>query len=131
MPILIDAWNLIRNDKSDIDDDDRDSMESARALVGYLNNFQKVRKDPITLVFDSSREHLDFKYVNNPALRIVASKNADEYIKKRIDEIPESQRRNLRVVSSDLDIYYFAKSRYAIPIKCEEFWDKLRRRRYV
>lgn len=131
MPILIDGWNLIRNSKSDIDDDDSDSLESARALVGYLGNFQRSHRDPITLVFDSSHEHLDFKYVNSPALKIVAAKNADEYIKRRIDDTPENQRRNLRVVSSDLEVYYFARDRYAIPLKCEEFWDTLRRRRHV
>ena len=129
MPILIDGWNLIRNSRSDIDDDDNDSLESARALVGYLSNFQKVHRDPITLVFDSSREYLDFKYVNSPSLRIVPAKDADVYIKKRIDDTPESQRRNLRVVSSDLEVYYFAKGRYAVPVKCEEFWNKLREKR--
>ena len=74
MPILIDGWNLIRNSRSDIDDDDNDSLESARALVGYLNAFQKTHRDPVTLVFDSSREYLDFKYVNSPSLRIIPAK---------------------------------------------------------
>ena len=129
MPIIIDGWNLIRNSRSDIADDDNDSLESARALVGYLNTFQKAHRDPITLVFDSSHEYLDFKYVNSPALRIVPAKDADVYIKERIEDTPESQRRNLRVVSSDLEVYYFAKSRYAVPVRCEEFWDKLRRKR--
>ena len=69
MPILVDGWNLIRNPRSDIDDDDSDSLESAKALVGYLNTFQKTHRDPITLVFDSSHEHLDFKYSNSPALK--------------------------------------------------------------
>ena len=122
MPILIDGWNLIRNSRSDIDDDDSDSLESAKALISYLNTFQGTHKDPITLVFDSSHEYLDFKYVNSPGLRIVPAKNADDYIKKHIDQTPESQRGNLRVVSSDLEVYYFAKSRYAVPVKCEEFW---------
>jgi len=128
MPILIDGWNLIRNQRSDIDDDDSDSLESAKALVGYLNTFQKTHKDPITLVFDSSYEYLDFKYANSPSLRIIPTKDADRYIKKRIDDTPENQRRNLRVVSSDREVYYFAKSRYAVPIKCEEFWDKLKKK---
>ena len=129
MPILIDGWNLIRNSRSDIDDDGGDSLGSAKALVGYLNTFQKTHRDPITVVFDSSHEYLDFKYVNSPALRIVPARNADEYIKKRIEDTPESQRRNLRVVSSDLEVYYFAKGRYAVPVKCEEFWNKLREKR--
>lgn len=131
MPILIDGWNLIRNSKSDIDDDDSDSLESAKALIAYLNTFQKVHRDPITLIFDSSHEYLDFKYVNSPSLRIVPAKDADRYIKKHIDDTPENQRRNLRVVSSDREIYYFAKSRYAVSVKCEEFWDTLRKRRHV
>lgn len=131
MPILIDGWNLIRDSRSDIDDDDGDSLESAKALVRYLNAFQKSHKDPITLVFDSSHEYLDFDYVNSALLKIVPAKNADKYIKKCIEETPETQRRNLRVVSSDLDVYFFAKSRYAEPVKCEEFWSKLRRKKHT
>lgn len=125
MPIIIDGWNLIRNKRSVIDDSDGDSLGSAGTLVAYLNDFQRTHKDPIILVFDSTNEYLDMKYTNSAKLKIVPAKNADSYIKKFIDEMPEKQRPNLRVVTSDGDIYYYAKSRYATPVRSEEFWDKL------
>lgn len=126
MPIVIDGWNLIRNKKSDIDDDEGDAIESANALIGYLKNFQKTHPDPILIVFDSSNEFLGMEHKNTPALRIVPAKNADNYIKRHIDAVPEKQRKNIRVVSSDNDVYYYARSAGAAPVRCEEFWGKLR-----
>ena len=127
MPIIIDGWNLIRNKKSAIDDTEGDSLEAARALIEYLGDFQQKHKDPITLVFDSTNEYLDMKYTSTAKLKIVPAKDADAYIKKYIDSVPERQRGNLRVVSSDGDVYYYAKSSYAVPVKSEDFWDKLTR----
>ena len=127
MPILIDGWNLIRNSSSPISDEDGDALDSAIHLVAYLNRFQRTHSDPIIVAFDSRREHLDFDYENTPKVKVVATKNADRYIKKYIENVPEKQRRNLRVVSSDNDVFYFAKSSYATPLKCEEFWPKLKR----
>lgn len=128
MPIIIDGWNFIRNRSSDIRDDDRDSLDSARALIAYLTDFQHTHNDPIVLVFDSSCEYLDIRYTNTPKLTIVPARDADTYIKRYIEDAPDKQRRNIRVVSSDNDIYFFAKSYSATPIRCEEFWQKLRRR---
>ena len=128
MPIIIDGWNLIRNKRSAIDDTDRDSLEAARVLIDYLGDFQRKHKDPITLVFDSTNEYLDMDYRSTAALKIVPAKDADAYIKRYIDSVPERQRGNLRVVSSDSDVYYYAKSSYAVPVKSEEFWNKLNRR---
>lgn len=125
MPIIIDGWNLIRNERSAIDDAEGDSLESARALIACLDNFQRDHPDPIVLVFDSTHEYLDMEYSNTDKLRIVPANDADAYIKKFIDNVPEKQRGNLRVVSSDSDIYYYAKSRYAKPVKSEHFWSKL------
>ena len=125
MPIIIDGWNLIRNRKSFIDDLDDNSLESARMLIEYLRSFQKTHRDPITLVFDSTNEYLDMEYTNSAKLKVVPARDADAYIKRFIDDTPEKQRVNLRVVSSDNAIYYHAKSSYAVPVKSEQFWDKL------
>ena len=81
--------------------------------------------DPIMLVMDSKNEYLDITYRNTDKLSVIPAADADEYIKKYIDDFPERQRRNLRVVSSDKDVYYHAKSAYATPLKSEEFWRKL------
>ena len=125
MPIIIDGWNLIRNKKSVIDDTSRDSLEAAIALIDYLGDFQRRHRDPITLVFDSTNEYLDMEYINTAKLRIVPAKDADAYIKRYVDSVPERQRGSLRVVSSDGAVYYYAKRSYAVPVKCEEFWGKL------
>ncbi len=131
MPLIIDGWNLIRNKRSDIEDIDTDALVSARILISYLEQFQSLHSDPIILVFDSRNEFLDMEYNNTPKLKIVPAKNADAYIKRYIDKTPERQRRNVRVVSSDNDVFYYAKHSYATPIKCEEFWDKIRGRPHV
>lgn len=125
MPIIIDGWNLIRDRRSDIRDDDSGSLESARTLISYLTHFQETHNDPIVLVFDSTNEYLDMRYTSTPKLRIVPARNADDYIKKYIEDTPDRQRPNIRVVSSDNDIYFYAKSYSATPLRCEEFWRKL------
>lgn len=127
MPIIIDGWNFIRDRSSPISDDDGDALDSALHLIAYLNRFQKTHSDPMIVVFDSKREHLDFDYENTPALKIVAAKSADQYIKRYIEKVPERQRRNLRVISTDNEVFFFAKSSYATPIRCEEFWPKIKR----
>lgn len=128
MPIIIDGWNLIRNSRSDINDLERDSLESARMLISCLSRFQKTHNDPIVLVFDSTNEYLGISHANTDKLKVVPSRDADDYIKRYISDTPDKQRRNLRVISSDNDIYFFAKSYSATPIRCEEFWDKLQLR---
>ncbi len=126
MPIIIDGWNLIRNRASCINDDESESLDAARHLISYLRAFQQTHSDPIVLVFDSTKEYLDMQYTNSAKLRIVPAKDADGYIKRYVDKTPERQRRNLRVVSSDNDVYFYAKSSYATPLTSEEFWRKLK-----
>ena len=126
MPIIIDGWNLIRDEDSHINDDDTDSLEAAEKLVSYLDEFQHTHNDPIVIVFDSTHEYLDFDYENTPKLTVVPSRNADAYIKRYIDSVPERQRRNVRVVSSDNEVYYYAKSSYATAVRSGEFWAKMR-----
>ena len=129
MPIIIDGWNLIRSDSSRITDIDRDSLEAASELISYLTDFQRSRGDPITLVFDSTNEFLAIEYADSDKLKIIPARNADDYIKKHIDMTPERERRNLRVISSDSSIFYYARSCYATPVRSEDFWHKLKRNR--
>lgn len=126
MPIIIDGWNLIRCKASNISDDEGEALDSAASLMAYLLRFQETHNDPIVVVFDSSSGHLGLGFENNQKLRAVASKNADVYIKKYVDAAPERQRRNIRVVSSDNEVYFYAKSAYATPIRSEAFWNKLK-----
>jgi len=123
MPIIIDGWNFLRSEASSIsDDDDARSIEAALELICWLEDFQRSHADPIVLVFDSKNEHLGIDHINSPKFSVVAARNADKYIKGYIENIPERQRKNLRVVSSDKDVYYYAKSAYASPVKSDEFW---------
>jgi predicted RNA-binding protein with PIN domain len=125
MPIIIDGWNFIRDANSSINDDQHDHLAGARELIAWLEEYQRSHKDPITVVFDSSYEHLAIGFENKDTLKVVPAKNADEYIRKYIDKVPERQRRNLRVVSSDNRLYYYAKDSRATPIRSSEFWEKL------
>lgn len=124
MPLVIDGWNFIRNKRSDIIED-AESLDAARTLIAYLASFQKSHNDPVLVVFDSKREFLETGFQNTPKLRIIPAKNADRYIKNYLDDTPEQQRKNIRVVSSDKEIFYYARSCGAAPIKCEDFWEKL------
>jgi predicted RNA-binding protein with PIN domain len=127
MPIIIDAWNFIRDENSIIDDTRGSGLEVAGELISCLEAFQTTHNDPIILVFDSRTAFLDVPCRKNAKFAVVATRNADEYIKKYVEKVPEKQRRNLRVVSSDTDVYYHAKSSYATAIRCGEFWSKVRK----
>ena len=126
MAIVIDGWNFIRDASSDIEDSESDSLVSARILIDRLKAFQSSHNDPIIVVFDSTNEFLGLDYRNSPNLSVVATRDADEYIKRHLDKIPEKQRKNIRVVSSDNDVFYYTKSSYAMPVKCRDFWKKLK-----
>ena len=127
MPIIIDGWNLIRDERSPVDLDD--AIASAQALVRILVSYQRAHRDPITVVFDSKRGHLELAHTNNEQLTAIPAKDADGYIMKFVANIPEKQRRNVRVVSSDNKVYYHAKSHYATPITSDEFWQTLTKKR--
>ena len=127
MPIIIDGWNMVRSPASGIDYED--DLAGASELIRIMNRFQETHADPVILVFDSKNEYLDIpmdkERFENRSLRVVAAKNADDYIKRYIDEVPERQRRNIRAVSSDRSLYLYARNSGATPIKCEEFWEKV------
>ena len=126
MPIIIDGWNLIRDSSSDIDDTGRDSLDAARDLISRLKSFQRNHKDPILVVFDSTMGHLGLAHENSDLLSVRAAKDADLFIKRYVDDCPPRQRGNLRVVSSDKDVYLYARSSYATVLRSSEFWNKLR-----
>ncbi len=114
---------MVRHEHSGIDHDD--ALTGASHLIAILEKFQQAHADPIILVFDSKNEYLDIPNRSTAKLHIVAAKDADGYIKRYIDKIPERQRRTLRVVSADRSLYFYAKDARATPVKCEEFWGKL------
>lgn len=125
MPLLIDGWNLIRCEGCELSDPDIEPLESLRSLIDILERFQSTHNDPIILVMDSKNEYLGIDHRNNSKLKVVAAGDADSYIKRFIDNTPEKQRKNLRVVSSDNDIYYYARGSSAKPLRSDEFWEKL------
>lgn len=125
MPIIIDGWNFIRCDASDLRDDE--ALDAARILIAYLQRFQRKHNDPIILVFDSSYEYLEISYTNTAKLKVVPTRDADDYIKRYVDDTPERQRPNLRVVSSDRSVYFYSRDSRANALKCEAFWQTLYR----
>ena len=78
MPILIDGWNMVRQEGSGIDYDD--ALAGAMHLIAILEKFQESHADPITLVFDSKNEYLDIPIKSTAKLHIVAARDADGYI---------------------------------------------------
>jgi predicted RNA-binding protein with PIN domain len=123
MPILIDGWNLIKDKSSVLKN--QTPLAAAQALIGYLFTFQITHNDPILLILDSKKECLALHHRDSAKLQIIPTPNADSFIKKYVDRTAANQRRNIRVVSSDLDIYDFARHCQATVIKCSEFWRKL------
>lgn len=123
MPIIIDGWNFIRTSGSPLKN--QEPLAALRSLITLLKTFQVRHSDPIMLVLDSSSEFLDIPYRNSPKLKIVPAKNADNFIKHYLDKIPANQRKNYRVVSSDLDVFDYSRQLSATAIKCADFWPKI------
>lgn len=126
MPIIIDGWNFIRDKCSALRN--KEPLEAATALISFLQTFQAGKNDPIILVFDSSHSFLNIPYRSSPKFKIVAVENADNFIKKFLDKLPANQRRNFRVVSSDLDIFDYSRQSQATALKSAEFWQKLKKK---
>jgi predicted RNA-binding protein with PIN domain len=125
MPIIIDGWNLIRDRNSLLRD--QEPLQAASALLSRLQSFQSRHSDPIVVVFDSSNEYLEIPYRNTSKMKIIPTPDADDYIKRYLDQVPANQRRNYRVISSDLSVYDYARSSSAQAIRCGEFWNRLQR----
>jgi predicted RNA-binding protein with PIN domain len=125
MPYLIDGNNLIGH----LPFLEIKSPESRLELISRLIIFQKVKNTRVMVVFDGPPDpnisEEDFKgmsfYVYYPDF----GQNADTVIKKIISK--ETDLRQFFVVSSDREIKFFAKSKGAKSINCQEFNRQLKK----
>ncbi|HZX11609.1 MAG TPA: NYN domain-containing protein [Acidobacteriota bacterium] len=125
MPYLIDGNNLIGY----LPTLKIRSNESRYELISRLIIFQKVKNTRVMVVFDGPPDpnltEEDFKgipfFVHYPDF----GQNADTVIKKIISK--ETDLRRFFVVSSDNEIKFYAKSKGAKSLNCQEFNKQLKK----
>lgn len=126
MPIIIDGYNYIGAVR-DISLNEPDKEEK---LINKIAYFSSGYKKKITIVFDGQKSSIykeGAKYKRGH-INIVISrypKTADETIKIMIDT--SNHKRDLTIVSSDQDIYKYAKKSGAKAINCLEFERQIRK----
>jgi predicted RNA-binding protein with PIN domain len=89
-------------------------------LIFILQRYFVNKKVNVTIFFDgypSEKIKADFEIVYS------LGRTADELIKKRIDK--SARNKNLTVVSSDLEVYFYAKECGCTVIKSEEFYSNI------
>jgi len=123
--LIIDGYNLIRQSKSLSDLDLMDIQLGREALVNQLVEYKRVKKHPITVVFDGTYSLPGYQQRDNvKGITIVFSgqgQQADDVIKK----MAARERERALIVSSDLDILRFAESQGAAVIHAPEFEEKM------
>lgn len=114
---LIDGNNLfgkiphLRNLKCDI---------ASEKLILILQRYFLNKKTKVTIFFDG---YLPERIKTNFEVVYSINRSADELIKNKIDK--SIRNKNLTVVSSDLEIYSYAKECGCTAMKSEEFYKKI------
>jgi len=124
---IIDGYNLLYK-SSDLKKNIETDINSAREkLILQLDNFFSSKRASVYLVFDGVSNFTHFNPYSTPKIRVLFSKKnqkADILIKKIIDE---SQNKSLiTVISSDHEVYQYAKVSRCKAIKSEEFLQKMK-----
>jgi len=124
---VIDGYNLVYKSsvlKKIIDEDLNIAREK---LILQLDNFFSSKRASVYVVFDGNS---DLTYLNSyrtPNIRVLFSKKnqkADILIKKIIDE--SKNKSLITVISSDHEVYQYAKVSRCKAIKSEEFLKKMK-----
>ncbi|MFW6124112.1 MAG: NYN domain-containing protein [Acidobacteriota bacterium] len=125
MPYLIDGNNFIGY----LPTLEIKSPESRYELISRLIIFQKVKHTRVMVVFDGPPDpnliDEDFKGMSFYVLYPDFGQDADTVIKKIISK--ETDLRQFFVVSSDREIKFFAKSKGAKSLNCQEFNKQLKK----
>lgn len=125
MPYLIDGNNLIGY----LPTLEIKAPESRYELISRLLIFQKVKNTRVIVVFDGAPDpnisEEDFEGMSFYVFYPDMGQNADEIIKKIISK--ETDLRRFFVVSSDREIQFYAKSKGAQSLNCQEFNKQLKR----
>lgn len=125
MPYLIDGNNLIGY----LPSLEIKAPESQYELISRLIIFQKIKNTRVMVVFDGppnpNLSEEDFKGMSFYVFYPDFDQNADDVIKKIISK--ETDLRRFFVVSSDKEIKFFAKSKGAQSLNCQEFNKQLKK----
>jgi len=123
--LIIDGYNLIRNSPSLAQIDRQDIEEGREALISRLAEYRKVRRFPITVVFDGAGfYHLSATAETRMGIRILYShrgQTADEVIVS----LASQKGRETVVVSSDRGICDRLKSTGTVCVSSEVFDAKI------
>jgi len=126
--IVIDGYNLIHR-VAELRAFLEEDLEAARErLLAYLMAYQATRKIEIVVVFDG--ENVGLPHTRSQGgVQVVFSKppqKADALLKQLI--LNERNRRRLTVVSSDKEIFGYARTLGAQCLRSEQFFEKFFRR---
>ena len=120
MPFIIDGYNLLHFIRKS--DEDFESITDV-ALCHILDKFLKLVRDSGQLVFDGIGTPDKTGFDNMTNIEVIFSGRdieADTVIENKISANTAPKR--LNVVSSDRRLRRAARSRKAIPVKCDVFW---------
>lgn len=120
---IIDGYNLIHRWSELKKVAEKNLQLSREKLITKLAGYRSNKKIEFVVVFDGNMA-VDINELSRPGVRVIFSKppdKADDLIKKLILETPLKSRRNLTVVSSDVEIINCAKACGAGRISADEF----------
>ncbi len=124
--ILIDGYNLIRQSPA-LSDIDRRSLEEGReALLEYLASYKRVKRHPITVVFDGAGADIHMERRTRWKGIAVVFSRPGELADSVIKRIVNRERERAVVVTSDRDIADFAAEHGAETIDSIEFEGKMK-----
>lgn len=124
---VIDGYNLVHKSsvlKKIIDEDLSIAREK---LILQLDNFFSSKRASVYVVFDGNSNLTYLNSYSTPNIRVLFSKKsqkADILIKKIIDE--SKNKSLITVISSDHEVYQYAKVSRCKAIKSEEFLNRMK-----
>lgn len=132
LQFIIDGYNLIKRtpqssrvSKYPKFGDQNDSLENLRsALIRLIKAHRPCGKitNRITIVFDARDQSVADTYKEDQGIGIIFSKNADDKIKRLVQE--SKNPKNVVVVTDDKDIQFYIKQYNAQVRSTEEFFKK-------
>jgi hypothetical protein len=128
MPVIIDGHNLLWYIQNADEEQSIADITLCRILDRYFGLINP-RRAGAEIIFDGSGPANKTEFNNIKNLRVTFSGRAsdcDTVIESRIAASTAPKR--LTIISTDRRLRDAAKARKAISVKCEDFWDKVKKR---
>ena len=123
--LIVDGYNLIRTSYALSRQEKKSLEEGRKALLARLAAYKKVRRLPITIVFDAGNGfHLSEKRENIEGLKVIYSasgQTADEVIAR----LARQKSEQAMVVTSDRELALLVESSGATAVNSEDFEDRM------